>query len=384
MFANLPCPAGGKTPSMEESEISETPTTETELLKELEKWKEKVEKAEKLKSEILVLTRAVDEKKRMRQKDFTDLVDENNKRANERMRIHENQKKQLSLIYEQNEKLKMETQILKLNLETKKMKCGDLTQSFSLKKCLPEKKMKFVHLKDVKDEDEYMNMCCDFHVATEIPIMVNQGEALIQFEEESVAQQLITKHSHIINLENKKVVLEAHPVALERGTTFELHVKISQMKIYVSNIPNVNIHMEWMRDKLELLFCKAKLGEIQSISYDPRFQMAIITFARPIALNNIIRYGQCCIDIFGQIHLLTVSPVKNCNVEKVQMFSGTSKKTVLLTGINAEQKDEENVEDVIEIHFQKPSNGGGEVEQVTYVPKGTKTAYFEINKGDFI
>ncbi|XP_015742923.1 N-myc-interactor [Python bivittatus] len=383
MFANLACPAGGKTSSMEESEISETPTTETELLKELEKWKEKVEKTEKLKSEILVLTRAVDEKKRMRQKDLTDLMDESNRRANERMRIQENQKKQLSLIYEQNKKLKMETQILKLNLETKKMKCGDLTQSFSLKKCLPEKKMKFVHLKDVEDEDEYMNMCCDFHVATEIPIMVNQGEALIQFEEESVAQQLITKHSHIINLENKKVVLEARPVALKRGTTFELHVKISQTKIYVSNIPNVNIHMEWMRDKLELLFCKAKLGGIQNISYDPRFQMAIITFAQPIALNNIIRYGQCCIDIFGQIHLLTVSPVKNCNVEKVQMFSGTSKKTVLLTGINAEQKDE-NVEDVIEIHFQKPSNGGGEVEQVTYVPKGTKIAYFEINKGDFI
>lgn len=67
-----------------------------------------------------------------------------------------------------------------------------------------------------------------------------------------------------------------------------------------------------------------------------------------------------------------------------QMFSGTSRKTVLLTGINAEQKDEENVEDMIEIHFQKPSNGGGEVDQVTYIPKGTKTAYFEIDKADFI
>ncbi|XP_063174441.1 N-myc-interactor [Candoia aspera] len=369
---------------MEGGEISETSATETELLKELEKWKEKVEKAEKQKTEILLLKLAVDEKRRMRQKDLTDLVDQNNKRANETVRILENQTKQVSLICEQNNKLKMEIQALKLNLAAKKEKCGNFTQRFSLKKCLPEKKMKFVYLEDVKDEDEYMNMSCHFHVATKIPITVNQGEALIQFEEESVAQQLIRKHSHIINLENKKVVLKACPVALEMGTTFELHVKISQRKINVSNIPNVKIPEEWMRDKLELLFCKAKLGEIQNISYNQHFQMALITFAQPIALNNMIKYGQYCIDLFGKRHLLTVLPVSESYLENVQMFSGTSRKTVLLRGINAEQKDEENVEDMIEIHFQKPSNGGGEVDQVTYIPKGMKVAYFEIDKGDFI
>lgn len=35
------------------------------------------------------------------------------------------------------------------------------------------------------------------------------------------------------------------------------------------------------------------------------------------------------------------------------------------------------MQDMIAIHFQKPSTGGGEVENVCYVSKGIKFAYFE-------
>lgn len=45
--------------------------------------------------------------------------------------------------------------------------------------------MKFVHLEDAKNEDDCTNMSCRFHLATKIPLTVNRGEALIQFEEES-------------------------------------------------------------------------------------------------------------------------------------------------------------------------------------------------------
>ncbi|XP_039183769.1 N-myc-interactor [Crotalus tigris] len=369
---------------MSEGEISKTSTSETELLEELEKWKEKLEKIEKRKTEILLSKLALDEKRKMKQKALADLKDQSNKQVTERMRIEKKQQEQLSLICEQNSKLRKEIEVLKVNLAAKKMKCGELIRSYSLQQCLLKKKMKFVHLEDAKDEDDYTNFSCRFHLATKIPFTVNQGEALIQFEEESVAQQLIRKHNHIINLENKEIALKAYPVPLETGTTFKIHVKILQREICVSNIPNVKIAEEWMKDKLELLFCKAKLGEIQNIFYDPLSQKAIVTFSQPLALNKIIRYEQSCISVFGKIHLLTVSPVIKSVVEKVQMFSGTSRKTVLLTGIDAEQKDEENVGDMIEIHFQKPSNGGGEVDRVTYIPKGTKTVYFELDEADFI
>uniref|UniRef100_A0A8C6YI03 N-myc and STAT interactor n=1 Tax=Naja naja TaxID=35670 RepID=A0A8C6YI03_NAJNA len=308
----------------------------------------------------------------MKQKAVADLLDQSNKQAIERTRIQKNQQEQLFLIHEQNNKLRKEIEVLKMNLAAKKAKRGELRRSFSLQQCLLEKKMKFVCLEEDKDENECTNMSCCFHVATKIPLTVNQGEALIQFEEEAVAQQLIRKHNHIINLENKEVALKACPVALAMGTKFKTHVKLSQKAMRVSNIPNVDIAEEWMREKLELLFYKAKLGEIQSIIYDPFLQEATVTFCQPIALNEIIWHGQYGINVFGKTHFLTVSPLRQINVEKVQMFSGTSRKAVLLIGINAEQKDEENVEDMIEIHFQKPSNGGGEVDRVTYIPKEQK------------
>ncbi len=39
--------------------------------------------------------------------------------------------------------------------------------------------------------------------------------------------------------------------------------------------------------------------------------------------------------------------------------------------------DEEDLQDHLEIHFQKPSNYGGEVENIKYVPDGAQlTAFF--------
>lgn len=63
----------------------------------------------------------------------------------------------------------------------------------------------------------------------------------------------------------------------------QLHVKISQRKIKVSNIPNLPIPEEWVKDKLELNFCKTKLGggEVKDVTYDRRSQMALITFVQP-------------------------------------------------------------------------------------------------------
>ena len=41
------------------------------------------------------------------------------------------------------------------------------------------------------------------------------------------------------------------------------------------------------------------------------------------------------------------------------------------------EDDEESVQDMIEIHFQKPSNGGGETENIKYVSKGATWVCFE-------
>lgn len=52
-------------------------------------------------------------------------------------------------------------------------------------------------------------------------------------------------------------------------------------------------------------------------------------------------------------------------------------RTVLLTGIPVVM-EQDTLQDLLEIHFQKSSNGGGEIEALLYNPMGEQTlAQFE-------
>ncbi|XP_034987394.2 N-myc-interactor isoform X3 [Zootoca vivipara] len=388
-------------PNMEESEITGALVNETENVKEPDKlktteegqvadrrvneaererqeWEEKVGKAEKEKAETLLLKLAADEKRCRCQDEFTKLKDQENEALRERMMVQEKHQEELSLINSKNTELKREIQILKARLAKEKAKCGELAQRFRLKNDIPEKKMNFVRLENIKDEDMYMNITCLFHIATKIPFRISQGEVLITFEEECVAQGLIQKHCHNVNFESKVIAMKALPVILERGVTFELHAKISRKQINVSNIPYLNIPQEWMRDKLELNLYKAKLGgEVQNVTYDQESQMALVTFGQPIAANNIVRCGKCPFRTGEKTHSVLVSPIIEKTLKRFQIYSGVSRRTILLTGIKAEEDDKESVQDMIAIHFQKPRNGGGEVENIKFISQGDKVAYFE-------
>lgn len=61
---------------------------------------------------------------------------------------------------------------------------------------------------------------------------------------------------------------------------------------------------------------------------------------------------------------LTVAPFQICD--------SVCLRTVLLTGI-PDIMDKDNLQDNLEIHFQKSANGGGEVEGIIYNPPGHTT-----------
>ncbi|NXJ70057.1 NMI protein, partial [Rostratula benghalensis] len=88
---------------------------------------------------------------------------------------------------------------------------------------------------------------------------------------------------HSVNLDNKTADVSVKPFTLEMGIKFELHVTISGTKINVSEVPELYIPEDWMRDKLELNFykCQQGGGEIESVSYDKESRTAVITFLRP-------------------------------------------------------------------------------------------------------
>ncbi|NWX49764.1 NMI protein, partial [Steatornis caripensis] len=89
---------------------------------------------------------------------------------------------------------------------------------------------------------------------------------------------------HAVNLDNKIADVRVKPFTLEMGMKFELHVTISGKKINISEVPELPIPEDWMRDKLELNFYKSEQGgggEIENVNYDKQSRTAVITFLRP-------------------------------------------------------------------------------------------------------
>ncbi|NXU92241.1 NMI protein, partial [Xiphorhynchus elegans] len=89
---------------------------------------------------------------------------------------------------------------------------------------------------------------------------------------------------HSMSLDNRTVDVKAEPVTLEMGIKFELHVTISGRKICVSEIPELPIPEDWMRDQLELNFYKTLQGgggEVEAVTYDRQSRTAVITFLTP-------------------------------------------------------------------------------------------------------
>ncbi|NXK75708.1 NMI protein, partial [Amazona guildingii] len=88
---------------------------------------------------------------------------------------------------------------------------------------------------------------------------------------------------HTVNLDNKTADLRVMPFTLEMGIKFKLHVTISGKKISVSEVPELLIPGDWMRDKLELNFYKSERGggEVENVNYDKQSRTAVITFLRP-------------------------------------------------------------------------------------------------------
>ncbi|NWW67628.1 NMI protein, partial [Ifrita kowaldi] len=89
---------------------------------------------------------------------------------------------------------------------------------------------------------------------------------------------------HSVNLDNRTANVAVRPFELEMGFQFELHVTVSGKKINVSEIPELPIPDDWMRDKLELNFYKTEQGrggEIENVTYNKESGTAVITFLKP-------------------------------------------------------------------------------------------------------
>ncbi|XP_006974343.1 N-myc-interactor [Peromyscus maniculatus bairdii] len=251
-------------------------------------------------------------------------------------------------------------------------------REFKIKENIPEGKLKFVSVENPEHGGHFSNSSCSFQVSSHILYELQKGQALITFEKEEVAQNVISMGKHVVQMEKTSVEVTAHPVPLHIGVRFLVHVDVSKMKINVTGIPD-ELPEDQTRDKLELSFCKSRNGggEVESVDYDRKSGSAVVTFVEAGVADKILKKRDYPLYMNSKCYRVTVSPFIERRLEKYQVFSAVSKKTVLLTGLEVVWMDEEIVEDLISIHFQRKNNGGGEVDAVKCSLDQSYTAYFE-------
>ncbi|XP_027968852.1 N-myc-interactor [Eumetopias jubatus] len=282
-------------------------------------------------------------------------------------------------IAKENIQLKEEIQRLETELQ-------EATINSQIKEDIPETKVKFTSLENPENDSQFLNISCSFQVSSQVPYELQKGQALITFEKEEVAQNIIRMGTHYVKIKDVDVEVLAKPVPLNSGVRFQVHEEYSTVKINVTDIPD-GLPEDQMRDKLELSFSKSINGggEVQCVQYDKQSRSAMITFVETGVADKILKKKDYPLYINQNCYRVTVSPYTETHLKNFQVFSGISERTVLLTGMeDLQMMDEELLQDLVNIHFQRKTNGGGEVEVVKCSLGQPYITYFEEERNGMV
>uniref|UniRef100_A0A8C7RGH5 N-myc and STAT interactor n=1 Tax=Oncorhynchus mykiss TaxID=8022 RepID=A0A8C7RGH5_ONCMY len=239
---------------------------------------------------------------------------------------------------------------------------------------IPEKKVKFTR-KEEDSDDSGQHIKGVFTIAQRPSVLLKGGQALITFEEEKVAAQILKMAKCTVSCDKDKVHVKPKSLTLDPFVKFEVHLDVSTKTLSFSNVP-FTLSEERMRDRLEISFSKPSRGggEVQRVDYDKHTGRGQITFLNSGVAERLALKRKYIVDMDREVNV-KVDLVYNYKLKKFQTFCGTPTRTILLCGI-ADFQDEEDLQDHLEIHFQKPSNYGGEVECIKYVSGGNEVKAF--------
>ncbi|XP_067825025.1 interferon-induced protein 35 [Heptranchias perlo] len=253
---------------------------------------------------------------------------------------------------------------------------SELEEQLKVSSCMPQKR--WIFNGNVLEDPKRIR----FDIKPNIRYPVRGGCALITFDDEAVANKILEMQEHEVNLGECRIKIKAHPLKLPMLQEIEIQTRVCKHRILVSEIPKF-LPADQLLDKLELHFSRPRNsgGEVENIELLEDSGNVVIKFSDEGIAENLTK------KVFHQVEFrgsaksipLRVSPFISGEIENLKVCEIVSKRSVLLTGI-PDIMDEENLQDSLEIHFQKHSNGGGEVDAFVYIPEGESAiACFEVD-----
>lgn len=208
------------------------------------------------------------------------------------------------------------------------------------------------------------------------------GSALVTFEDPEVAQRVLQQKEHEIRVEECRLRVQVQALELPVVTAVQVSTLVSKQSVLVSGFPaGLRLSEEELLDKLEIFFGKTRNGGGDVETRELLRGGVVLGFAKDKVAQYLCRAGQFTVPLGGQKSLLRVSPYLSGEIQKAEIKFRPVPQSVLVLNI-PDVLDGPELQDILEIHFQKPSRGGGEVEALTVVPPGQRgLAVFTASSG---
>lgn len=204
----------------------------------------------------------------------------------------------------------------------------------------------------------------------EICCPLPEGSALVTFDDPKVADQLLQQKEHKIDIEDCRLWVQIQPLELPVVTNIQVSSQPDNHRVLVSGFPaGLMLSEEELLDKLEIFFGKAKNGGGDVETREMLQGAVMLGFADEKVAQHLCQIGQFRVPLGQQQVPLRVSPYVSGEIQKAVIKSQQALHSVLVTNI-PDILDAQELHDILEIHFQKPTRGGGEVEALTVVPPG--------------
>ncbi|XP_062288402.1 N-myc-interactor isoform X1 [Scomber scombrus] len=346
-----------------------------EAKKELETWKAKVEKAYDVKARFTLEKLEEDEAKIKAQQEMMACLKNQEECQKEFIETTKEVQDEILKLGERRKVLLDKLRRCQTELEVKKTESAKLKQKFKIYAQIPDTEVKFTCQNKEESDDNNQPIREVFAISQRPTVLLQGGQALITFEEEKVASQILQLAKCSVSCEQTSLDVKPKRIKMDPAVKFEIHLRVSKKDLHVSMVPP-SIPEERMRDRLEISFSRASRGggEVERVVYDKNTGTGKITFLHPGVAESLALRERYCVDLDSEVNV-QVGPIYQYQLRKFQTFCGTPKRTILLDDID-DVEDEEDLQDHLEIHFQKPSNYGGEIESIKYSRGKALQAFF--------
>ncbi|XP_068581310.1 N-myc-interactor [Cebidichthys violaceus] len=358
-------PVNGK----EDGGLEEEAKESEEAKKELEKWRIKVEKADDVKARLILEKLEEDEAKAKAKQEMLAHLKKGEECQKEFTQSIKTVQEEVLQLGVRRQDLLDKLKRCQAALEAKKAESAKLKQKFKVYAKIPDTEVEFKAQSKEESEDNSQQIRGVFAISQRPTVCLQGGQALITFEEETVISQILKIAKCSVSCDNISLDVKPKRITMQPSVKFEVHLDVSRNELKVSNVPP-SIPEDRTKERLEMSFSRPSRGgaEVDGVEYDRNTGTGRITFLHPGVAESLALTGSYRVDLDSEVNV-QVGPIHKYELCKYQTFCGSPKRTILLADIE-DKGDEEDLQDYLEIHFQKPSNFGGEIESVHYASRG--------------